>query len=124
MDLLGRKILIVEDDEDIRDILKDFFEAEGCDVAAAVNGRAALDHLEEKGRPDLIFLDLMMPIMSGEEFVHHLKKNPDWAQTPIVIMSADHQTSKVAGELKIKNFVRKPITLRSLVAMAEEALGA
>lgn len=124
MELLGRKILIVEDDEDIRDILKDFFEAEGCKVAAAVNGRAALDYIEKEGRPDLIFLDLMMPIMSGEEFVRHLKRNPHWAETPIVIMSADHQTAKVAGELEIKNFVRKPITLRSLVAMAEEALGA
>jgi CheY-like chemotaxis protein len=124
MQLIGHKILIVEDDEDIREVLRDFFESEGCLVATALNGREALTRLEVGPRPDLIFLDLMMPVMNGEEFVIEMKKTSDWAKIPIVILSADHRAAELANELKIKWCVKKPVALKTLVTMAEEALGA
>ncbi len=123
MELSGRRILIVEDEEDIRETLRDFFEGEGCHVSTAIHGKDALQALDTQEHPHLILLDLMMPVMNGEEFVSHKNAQSRWAAIPIVIMSADHHTEQRANAMKIKWFIRKPLSLNHLVSMAGEALG-
>jgi CheY-like chemotaxis protein len=64
-------ILIIEDEPDLRETLKELFQLEGFKVLTASNGQEGLKALRESGKPCLIFLDLMMPIMSGWEFILH-----------------------------------------------------
>ena len=123
MDFSGRRILIVEDEADIRETLRNFFESEGAAVSTAGHGQQALDVLAAEQHPHLILLDLMMPVMNGEVFVSQKNQGPVTAQIPVVIMSADHYTEQRANSMKIKWFIRKPLSLQSLITMAEEALG-
>lgn len=122
MELNGRRILIVEDEEDIRETLRDFFEGEGCKVSTAGHGEEALQTLASEEQPHLILLDLMMPVMNGEEFVAKKNEDASFSKIPVLIMSADHQTEQRAQAMKIKHFIRKPLSLNRLISMAGEAL--
>ncbi len=117
-----RHILIVEDEEDIRDSLRDFFESEGHHVDLAANGRIALDLLISGLSPDLILLDLMMPVMGGAEFVaerNRLLISDRGSRT--VVMSADSQTSSKAASMGVDGFLKKPIELEELLALVLES---
>ena len=120
MDSLGRRILIIEDEEDIREILKEFFEGEGYDVLTAVNGKDAMRVLREHPIPNMILIDLMMPVMSGEEFIERKKTLPEFSAIPTVIMSADHRTKAKAEALGIKWAINKPLELSALVTIVDE----
>jgi PAS domain S-box-containing protein len=85
------KILLVEDDADIRQLIRRTLEKEGWSVAEAENGKIALNMLELE-KPELILLDLMMPEMDGFEFVHHLQENKEWHNIPIVVLTARNIT--------------------------------
>ena len=82
-----QEVLVVDDDPDICLILQDVLEAEGCMVIVAHNGQEALRVLEQR-RPDVIVLDLMMPVMDGWEFAARLQQAPRWS-IPVVVVSAD-----------------------------------
>lgn len=122
MEFRGRRILIVEDEADIRETLRDFFESEGCHVSTAGHGQEALAMLEAQTHPDLILLDLMMPVMNGEVFVGHKNQDPRTARIPLMIMSADLHTEQRANAMKVKWFIRKPLSLHDLMSMAEKAM--
>jgi signal transduction histidine kinase/DNA-binding response OmpR family regulator len=93
---LGRKVLIVEDNEATQELLQKRLTKEGWQVVAAGNGREALERLTQ-GPPDLVLLDLMMPEMDGFEFLEAFRKQPGCARTTVVVMTAkiltpaDHQ---------------------------------
>jgi signal transduction histidine kinase/DNA-binding response OmpR family regulator len=80
-------VLVVEDDESIRDMMRRSLEMDGWKVSEAENGKVGLKRMEEE-TPDLILLDLMMPEMDGFEFVEALRKNPAWATIPVVVVTA------------------------------------
>jgi CheY-like chemotaxis protein len=120
MATLTRKILIIEDEEDIREILKEFFEGEGYEVFTAIHGQDAFRVLDEVQKPDLILVDLMMPVMSGEEFIEKKKVHPQFADIPTVIMSADHRAKAKAQALNIKWAINKPLELTSLISIMDE----
>ena len=120
MDMARRKILIIEDEEDIREILKEFFEGEGYLVATAIHGKDGFRVLEEKGKTDMILIDLMMPVMSGEEFIEKKKTHPEFASIPTVIMSADHRTMAKAEAMGIKWAINKPLELAALISIVDE----
>jgi response regulator RpfG family c-di-GMP phosphodiesterase len=83
-------VLVVDDQEDIRETLREVIEMAGCTTLAAANGAEALELLEHH-RPCLIVLDLLMPIMSGLEMLDALRNRPDLASLPVVIStSAPH----------------------------------
>lgn len=83
-------VLIVDDQEDVRDTLREVIEAGGCEAIAAANGVEALALLETR-RPCLIVLDLLMPVMNGQEVLEALRKKPELAALPVVIStSAPH----------------------------------
>lgn len=117
-----KRILIVEDDNDIRENLKDFLEIEGHSVLTATNGKEGLEALEKSPKPDLILLDLMMPIMNGFEFAEHLKANKLFHEVPIIIMSADNQCEKKVAILGIKNIIKKPFELNDLIDLVGRTL--
>src|SRR5512146_3119469 len=77
------RILVVEDDADIRSVLCEILRDHGFDVAAACNGRDALDQLRRGARPSLILLDLMMPIMSGADFRAAQLATPELRGIPV-----------------------------------------
>src|SRR6266496_6722379 len=83
------RILLVEDDRSIRDVLRAILEEEGYAVTTAENGRRALEHLRSGGAPDLIVLDLRMPIMDGWQFRAMQKADPVLATIPVLAVSAD-----------------------------------
>jgi two-component system, OmpR family, response regulator CpxR len=78
----------VDDDDSIREVLAEVLRDEGYNVAAAGNGEQALHELREHGHPDLMLLDLMMPVMSGWELLEILQGNADLSRIPVVIVSA------------------------------------
>src|SRR5262245_40170839 len=84
----SRDILLIEDDVDIRTILKDALEWEGYRVYTASNGQEGIDILPEIPAPGLILLDLMMPIMNGWEFADALETYHPYSDIPIVTISA------------------------------------
>jgi CheY-like chemotaxis protein len=83
------KILIVEDDQDIRENLKEVLEDHGCEVELAENGQKALALLRSKTfTPSLILLDLMMPVMDGKAFHSAVKADREFSKIPVVVLTA------------------------------------
>lgn len=83
----GCKVLVVEDDPAAREVLSRAVQREGWQVTEAENGRIALDRLAAD-TPDVILLDLMMPEMDGFEFLTTMRRTPDWAEIPVVVITA------------------------------------
>jgi PAS domain S-box-containing protein len=86
-------LLIVEDDDDTRDVLARTLEKSGWVIQLAANGRAALDMMAQQ-RPNLILLDLMMPEMDGFQFVRAVEDEPQWRDIPIVVLTAKDLTTE------------------------------
>jgi two-component system response regulator MprA len=103
-------VLIVEDDHDIRECMADALEVEGYSVALAANGREALEKLRAGVRPDLILLDLLMPVMSGWEFRHEQLADPLLSGIPVVVVSAS-----VPGGLRPDRHLSKPFGVDELL---------
>jgi signal transduction histidine kinase len=107
----GRRVLLVEDDPDLRDALVDGLRERSYEVVAVANGREALDALRGQGS-DVVVLDLMMPVMDGWEFRVAQKRDPDLAETPVVAVSAaGHST---AAAIDADAYIEKPLRLPAL----------
>ncbi len=112
---MTRKILIVDDDLDIRELLAELLESRGFDVATAGNGLEAIELLKSMtAPPSIILLDLMMPIMDGYAFLEERKKDDVLASIPVAIITAGHcvDRSQLGGAGTIVN---KPIDPQKLV---------
>lgn len=115
------QILLVEDDDDLRDATADALGAEGFEVSAARDGAEALTLLRgAPSKPALILLDLMMPTMNGFEFREQQLKSPDLASIPVVVLTAS--LASKASSLGAAAVLRKPITIEALVAVLDRAL--
>lgn len=114
------RVLIVEDDPEITGFLSAALALEGHQVATAENGREAMEAMRES-RPDLIVLDLWMPVMNGWEFMSELRCSDDLAlrETPVIAISADRH-APVRG-MDLAAFFTKPIDVPRLLATAESA---
>jgi two-component system alkaline phosphatase synthesis response regulator PhoP len=112
-----RKILIVEDDRDIVEMVEYNLRDEGYATVSALNGEDGVNSAR-KERPDLIILDIMLPVMDGFEVCRALKSDEATARIPIIILSAKSQeTDKVVGlELGADDYVTKPFSPRELIA--------
>ncbi|MFS8069142.1 MAG: response regulator [Byssovorax sp.] len=110
------RILLVDDDSDLREALAELLADEGFQVAQAANGRDALESLEEQ-KADLIVLDYMMPVMSGPEFRVQQRSRPSLAGIPVVLLSAAKDCSdfeKMAPNVVMKKPFKVPALLRSI----------
>jgi CheY-like chemotaxis protein len=97
------RILVVEDDEDAREALVALLQMKGYSAAAASNGKEALDYLRQAPIPDLIILDLWMPVMDGWQFRKEQIKDPRLAKIPVVVLTAlSHRTGVDANEIIVK----------------------
>ena len=95
------KILVVEDDEATRQVVRRVLTKNGCDVIEAENGCVGLERLDQ-GLPDLILLDLMMPEMDGFDFLSQLRNRAQWRAIPVVVMTAKSLTKADYGKLRGK----------------------
>jgi DNA-binding response OmpR family regulator len=112
-------LLIVEDDADIRDLMKIFLEAEGYQVSLAADGLDALEQLQAGARPSLILLDLMMPRMDGEQFLSEMQSRR-FSQTPVVIMAGHCAVQQRADQLKAVCCLTKPVELDELLSTVRQ----
>jgi CheY-like chemotaxis protein len=108
---MGRTVLILEDDADIRDALAAVVEDHGLDVVSAANGQEGLRVLARTGEPCLILLDWWMPVLSGREFLERLREDPATRTVPVVVMTA----SDIAPPPGITAFLRKPFSVSRLL---------
>lgn len=117
------KILIVDDEEDILDLLAYNLEKEGYEVYRASNGIDALS-IAQKILPDLVMLDIMMPQMDGVETCRHLRANPQLKDTSIVFLTArTEEYSELAGfEVGADDYITKPIKPRILMSRIKAIL--
>jgi CheY-like chemotaxis protein len=110
-----RRVLIVEDDPDIRELLKELLELEHYEVRTARNGQEGIDALNQMGCPCLVLLDLFMPVMSGREFLDALDhdKAHAVASIPIIVLSAAPPEGEEVRAVRPRAsaFVRKPVDI-------------
>ena len=112
------KLLVVEDDENARTALGDILDLEGYQVTLSANGREALEHLRCEPLPDLIILDLQMPVMNGWQFRREQIKNAALAAVPVIVITAFQSP----GEIDVDDIVSKPIDIQQLLAVIHKLL--
>ena len=112
-----KKILIIEDDANIREVLELALEFEGYDIVTAVNGKDGIDQIGKGITPDLILLDLMMPVMNGWEFLEALKLDKTSNHIPVIVVSAFMDKS---APIDCKAFLSKPLHLEELLETVKE----
>ena len=112
---MSKTVLIVDDEKNIVDILSFNLKKEGFEIVPAYDGKAALDQYASK-RPDLILLDVMLPILDGFEVCRRIREND--RKTPIIMLTArEEETDKVLGlDLGADDYITKPFSIRELQA--------
>jgi CheY-like chemotaxis protein len=119
----GRAILLVEDDQDIREAIQDVLTEEGYAVAVADTGLSALERLRcGEPLPDVILLDLMMPVMDGWQFRAEQEQNPIWRAIPVIVLSAVGNTHEKADSMGAFGCLRKPLDVDELLEMLQRVL--
>lgn len=118
--MMGNKILVVDDEQPIADILQFNLEKEGYDVICAYDGQEALDKVEQED-PDMILLDVMLPVKDGMEVCREVRKTHNM---PIIMLTAkDSEIDKVLGlEMGADDYVTKPFSNRELIARVKANL--
>jgi CheY-like chemotaxis protein len=118
---LMSRILIVEDDEDIRSDLAAILKIKGYGVEASCNGEEALELLGSTTEPpSVILLDLMMPVMNGWEFLEARRGRPALTGIPVIILSGDGNLDPEVVSKHAVGFLRKPFELSQLLVMVAE----
>jgi CheY-like chemotaxis protein/CheY-specific phosphatase CheX len=115
--LEGKRVLVVDDSKMIRTLLSKKFEKEGCQISLAANGHEAVE-VFKSFQPDLTIMDLVMPEMGGLDAIAHIRElDPE---TKIVVLTSSSKKSEVttAAKLKVKGYLKKPLDIEKLIAMA------
>jgi DNA-binding response OmpR family regulator len=120
--MASNRVLLVEDDLDVRDTLQDLLESQGLDVIPAANGKQAIDFLTLNDPPgaDLVILDLMMPLVSGWEVLQVMSSDKALRRIPVIVLSA----LPISRPDRANDLVRKPFALDTLVASIRNVLPA
>ena len=119
----AKKIMIADDEEDMRDVTRMILEAEGYTVVTAYDGLDALS-MAEAEMPDLLLLDLMMPVMSGLDVARKMKESATLSAIPIIMLSAAGQADSVQAALAAgaQDFLVKPFEPTLLMRRVAETL--
>lgn len=112
--MTGRRILLVEDDEAIRESVAECLDSEGYAVAPVENGVAGLEWLRRSGPPDLVVLDLVMPVMNGAQFLEALREDPVLREVPVVLMTAAMPSAQLPVP-RADGYLTKPFELEQLL---------
>src|ERR1700722_2776958 len=113
-----KAILVVDDEKEIRDAVKEALELYGYPTFTASDGNDAFSVLSQMARPGLIILDLMMPGMDGREFIKR-KQISEVRDVPVVVISADKQAPQKTLDMGGDGYLRKPIEFNDLLKIAE-----
>ena len=111
------RILVVDDEPDIRETVSAMLEAEGYRVVQATNGAEALEAIES-GAPDIVLLDMRMPVLDGWGFASELRRRGH--AVPIVVMTAARDASRWASEISASAFLAKPFGFDDLITAVEQ----
>jgi two-component system chemotaxis response regulator CheY len=112
------RVLVVDDDESILDFVREALEDEGFEAVTATDGAEALD-LADRQPPDLILLDMRMPIMDGWEFARIYAERPG-PHAPVIVMTAARDAADIATEIHAQGYLAKPFTLDDLLSLVEQ----
>jgi two-component system cell cycle response regulator DivK len=120
---MSKRILVVEDQEDNRQILRDLLSSAGYEMTEASDGEAGVEAAKQQ-RPDLILMDIQLPLMDGYEATRRIKADPELKDIPIVVvtsyaLSGDDGKARAAG---CDAYVTKPYSPRQLLAKIKEFL--
>jgi two-component system cell cycle response regulator DivK len=120
---MSKRILVVEDQEDNRQILRDLLSSTGYEMVEAENGEEALT-VAAAEQPDLILMDIQLPLLDGYEATRRIKANPALAKIPVIAitsyaLSGDEEKARAAG---CDDYVTKPYSPRALLAKIREYL--
>jgi len=119
---MAKKIMVVDDEPDILFTVGQMLEMNGYDVVKVKNGNECLDKLHE-GVPDLVLLDIMMPEVSGWDVAAKIKENPEWANIPIIFLTAKGDTMSIGmGGLASEDYIVKPFDIKDLKDRIEKIL--
>ncbi|MBI5873479.1 MAG: response regulator [Candidatus Omnitrophica bacterium] len=119
-----KKILIVDDDQGIVEILKRLFERKGYKICIATNGKEALERIEDE-TPDLIILDLVLPLIPGEEVCKKIRRNEKFKDIPIIMLTGKcEDTDRIIGKVIGANYyLTKPCNMTELSLTVDSAFG-
>jgi DNA-binding response OmpR family regulator len=122
---MAKKILIADDEEDVKCVLQMFLESKGYRVCTAYDGLDAIDQTRRE-KPDLILLDIMMPLLDGFEVCKKLKADPETAAIPVVMVSASSYAESVQKGLDAGacEYIVKPFEPVDLDKLIHKVLGA
>ena len=119
---MSKRIMIVDDQEDIRFSVGQIFEISGYEVTKAEDGNDCLNKLE-RAIPDLVILDIMMSGMNGWDVAARIKENSKWSKIPIVFLTAKGDEMSIGmGGLASKEYIVKPFDIIKLKERVEEIL--
>jgi len=118
------KVLIVDDEPNNVDFLEQALEDSGYQLITATNGQEALNKIQSE-QPDLILLDLNMPIMDGFTVLAKVKEDPNLRDIPVIIISSEHESKSVVKGIKqgAEDYLTKPVNAELLVKKVKDFLG-
>ena len=111
-------VLVIEDDEGLREMMAQLLTLEGFQTATVANGQEALAYLHASSKPEVILLDLMMPVMDGWEFRRHQQADPALAGVPVIVLSALDQAR--AANVEATAFLKKPLDFDRLLDLVRQ----
>ena len=114
--MAGTRILIIEDEPDIADVLSTILFLHGHETTTAEHGADALERMRGGLRPSIILLDLMMPVMDGQAFLAEIERTPAFRDIPVIVFSGDHGRVLAAHGGSIVARLLKPVEIESLLA--------
>lgn len=119
MSSLMAKVLVIEDNQDLREFMKAALKIGGHDVIEAVDGREGLERLSTQELPELMIVDWLMPVMGGEEFLREREKDPRLTRIPALVLSG---TDKLEVQATNVEFVQKPVDLDLLLGLVSKSV--
>jgi CheY-like chemotaxis protein len=115
------KILLVDDDVDLVKVMKGALESKAYEVIVAYDGKDGIEKAK-KEKPDLVVLDILMPVADGFVFADQFRKDPSLAKTPVLALTSFSEAQGQPFAFEVEQYIRKPIKPKDLVAKVEEFL--
>jgi len=121
---MPKRILVVDDEPDILKVIAVRLKAQGYEILTAVDGKEALDLIQQQ-RPDLVLLDLRLPVMDGYEVCRRMKSDDDLKDIPVIILTATvpEKLAQKMEELKANDYMTKPFIPENLLEKVKKLVG-
>lgn len=117
----SKKIMICDDDQGILDVLQMFLELEGFTVFPEINSTNLIKEIK-KNEPDLLLLDLWMPLLSGDQVLKIIRNTAEIKNLPVIVLSASVDGSAIAAEIGANDFIPKPFDLEEISVKINDIL--